>query len=149
MTSVWRWLRRGVRSRVILLPVVLLVWGCSIGSPGVEVGREVAQNFYQAMAQGDTDGALAYFADNHTPESWRSHLDNIRDSLGQVESFQPGAEEVNTVLSGRLYIFEYQVRYDSQVQAKETLTLFDPVGDGTRPRIVSQVIVAEGFEPVF
>lgn len=144
MLEDWRYLRG-----TLFLSLYLLLSACTVGSPGADAGRQVAERYYQAMQKQDMGAALGFFSDNRAPEAWRSHLENIADSLGDVERFEYRRKEVNTVFSGRYYIFEYQVNYDSGRNAKETLTLFDSVESDDQPRIVSHVITAEGFEPLF
>jgi hypothetical protein len=130
-----------------LLACVCLLFAACMGSPGADAGRQVAERYYQTMQQTDIDAALKLFSDNRAPEFWRSHLHNIAESLGAVKRFEYKREEVNTVFSGRYYIFEYQVVYESGKQAKETLTLFDSVEADDHPRIAAHVIAAEGFKP--
>lgn len=136
---------------LIFLGLCVLLSACTMGSPGADIGRQVVDNYYQALQQEnvDADALMEYFSDNRAPEVWRSHLKNIRKSLGKVDTFEYKGKEVNTVFSGRFYIFEYQVNYDSGKGAKETLTLFDSVDSDDQPKIVSHVIAAEGFEPIF
>lgn len=129
--------------------LALLVTACSIGSPGTDVAQKAVDGFYQAQQQQDMESALKYFSDKRAPEEWRSHLEHLRDSLGNVQNSSLKHTEVNTVLSGRFYIFEYQVNYSSGKGAKETLTLFDSVDEKDTPLIASHVIMAEGFKPLF
>ncbi len=134
---------------VITLLLVLLLSACSIGSPDASTVQKVADQFFLAQQQQDFDTAVKFYSDNRSPEAWRSHLENISGSLGNIESYQFKRMEVNTVLSGRLYIFEYEVSYSSGKNAKETLTLFDTVESDDVTGIVSHVISADGFKPLF
>lgn len=134
---------------VVGILLALLVSGCSVGSPGVEVAQTAVDGFYQAQQQQDMAKALGFFSDKRTPEEWRSHLEHLHDALGMVQSYTQKGVEVNTVLSGRFYIFDYQVNYSSGKGAKETLTLFDSVDEGDAPLIASHTIMAEGFTSLF
>ena len=140
--------RREIRVGLMSL-LALLVTACSVGSPGVNVAQKAADGFYQAQQQKDLEKALTFYSDKRTPEEWRSHLENVRDSLGNVQSYALKHTEVNTVLIGRFYIFEYQVNYSSGKGARETLTLFDSVDENDTPLIASHIISAEGFKPLF
>ncbi len=131
------------------LLLALLVSGCTMGSPGVEVAQKAVDGFYQAQQQGDLDKALTFYTDKGAKEEWRGYLEHLRGALGTVQSFEQKGVEVNTVLIGRYYIFDYQVNYSSGKGAKETLTLFDSVDEGDTPLIAAYAIMAEGFKPLF
>lgn len=132
----------------LLLAVVALA-GCSIGSPPGDVAQQSADGFFQAQQQQDMEKALSFYSDKRLPEEWRAHLERVRDTLGTVQSYTLKNSEVNTVLSGRFYIFDYQVSYSSGKGAKETLTLFDSVEAEDKPLIASHTISADGFTPLF
>lgn len=135
-------------SKTIRLGLISLWWvlsGCSVGSPEVGVAQKVADSFYQAQQQQELEKALSLYSDARVPEEWRTHLENLNRSLGTVQSYSLKNVEVNTVLSGRLYLFDYQVNYSSGKGAAETLTLFDSVEPDDEPRIASHTVAAEGF----
>lgn len=132
-----------------LLLAVTMLAGCSVGSPGVEVAQKAVDGFYQAQQQQDMEKAMGFYSSKRTPEEWRSHLEHLRDSLGTVQSYKLKSVEVNTALSGRFYIFDYQVNYSSGKGAHEILTLFDSVEADDTPLIASHAISAEGFNPLF
>ena len=111
----------GMRRLAPWLVWVLLLSACSVGSPDAETVRKIVDQFYQAQQQQDMDAALKFFSDDRSPETWRLHLQNISKSLGKVERYEFKRVEVNTVFSGRFYIFEYQVAYSSGTDAKETI----------------------------
>jgi len=129
--------------------LALLVSGCSMGSPNASVVQVIADKFYKAQQQQNLDEALGYFSDKRSAEDWRTHLTHIADNLGKVESFEYKGVETNTMLSGRLYIFDYQVAYSSGKQAKETLTLFDTLEEDDTAAIVSHMVMAEGYDQLF
>ena len=133
----------------VVLAVCVAMAGCSIGSPDEGVARTTADAVYQAIQQGNIEGALPNFATTRAPEQWQAHLEHVEKQLGKVESFTFKLVEVNTVLSGRYYIIEYLVGYSSGKTAHETLTLFDSVETGDMPLIVSHVISADGYKPLF
>lgn len=137
------------RMCALLFLCATVLAGCTIGSPDESVAHKTVEAFYQAVQQGDIDNALEHCSKNRSPEQWRSHLEHVQSSLGKVEKFVLGLTEVNTVLSGRFYILEYQVTYESGKGAKEIVTLFDSVDTGDMPLIVSHVISADGYKPLF
>ncbi|MFC1748644.1 hypothetical protein ACFL2V_07535 [Pseudomonadota bacterium] len=137
------------RMCALLILCVSMLTGCTIGSPEESVAHKTVEAFYQAIQQNDIDKALQSCSEKRSPEQWRLHLDNVQKSLGKVDTFVLGVSEVNTVLSGRFYILEYQVTYSSGKGAKEILTLFDSVETDDVPLIVSHVISADGYKPIF
>jgi hypothetical protein len=128
--------------------LICLLSAC-VGSPGAPAGRQVAENYFKAMEQQDEKTALSYFGKNHAPEDWQSHLDNITKTLGHVKSAHFIDEELSTVYSGRFYIMDYEVKYDTGKQARETITVFDSVKEDDKPLIASHKITAKGFHRLF
>jgi len=137
-----------VRSGFVAVFVCLLA-ACSIGSPTGEAVQKEAEAFYQARQQQNVDLALSYYSKNRLTEEWRTHYEHVISNLGQVESFKQIRMEVNTVLSGRFYIFEYQVKYSLGADVKETLTFFDSVEEEDKLGIVAHVISADGYQQLF
>lgn len=127
----------------------LCVSSCSMGSPDSSEVKTIANQFYEARQQQDIDTALGFFSNNRLPEEWRLYLGHIAEKIGQVEHFEYKHLEVNTVLGGRFYIFEYQVGYSSGKNASEVITLFDTVEEDDRVGIVAYQITAEGYDPLF
>jgi hypothetical protein len=139
-----------MKKLVALLSVAwIFLTGCSIGSPEGDEVAKLADQLYHDQQAGDIDKLLSYYAGGRSPEQWRLELEHVQEKLGKVKSYQLKHSEVNTVLSGRYYIFEYQVTYDSGKQAKETVTFFDTVEADDRPAVVAHAISAEGFRPFF
>ena len=133
--------------------VLALLWlplmGCSIGSPEGEEIAVLVEEFYQAQQAGDIEKLLPFYAGGRAPEQWRMQLEHVQKQLGKVATYQLKKHEINTVLSGRYYIFEYQVTYDSGAQAKEIVTLFDTVEANDKTSVVAHNISAEGFRSLF
>ncbi len=142
-------LDKKIRNGLMSLLLVLFVSACAIGSPGVEVVQKMADGFYQAQQQQDMEKALSFYSDKRVVQEWRAHLEHLAATLGTVQSYSLKNTEVNTVLSGRFYIFDYQVNYSSGKGAAETLTLFDSIEEDDAPKIVSHAIAAEGFSPLY
>lgn len=131
--------------------LILGLSACSIGSPDAEVAKQRVEQYFQAQQQQNLEAALGFYSssEKRSIDNWRSHLEHVSKSLGKVEHHEFKRMEVNTVLSGRFYIFEYQVSYDSGKSAKETLTMYDTVESDDVPGIVAHVILAEGYKPLF
>jgi len=121
-----------------------LLSGCSNNEPPPADARHIADTFYAEFIAQDIDAAITHFSPKRSPDVWRSHLANINEQLGQVVSVKFNAEEINTVLRGRFFIFEFNVEYSSGTQALETMTLFHKV-DEEGIFIVSHNISADGY----
>jgi len=134
---------------VFVVTLMLLLAACTIGSPTGEVVEKEAEAFYKARQQQNADLALGFYSNTRSAEDWRSHYEHAVLNLGQVESFRKIRMEVNTVLSGRFYIFDYQVKYTSGTEAKETLTFLDTVEEDDKFGIVAHVIAADGYRQLF
>ncbi len=128
---------------------VSLVGGCSIGSPSGEEIAVLVDEFYTARQAGDIETVLSYYDGGRSPDQWRAYLEHLHEGLGKVKSYQLKNHEINTVLSGRYYIFDYQVTYDSGKQAKETITFFDTVEADDKTSVAAHSILAEGFRTLF
>lgn len=137
-----------VRS-MFVAAVLFLLTACSMGSPTGDVVAKEVEGFYKARQQQDVDLALGYYSNKRPLEDWRHHLEHTVSKLGNVESYEQKGMEVNTVLSGRFYIFDYQVKYSSGTDAKETLTFFDTVKEDDKFGIVAHVISADGYRQLF
>lgn len=139
-----------MRKIVVLLG---LFWGsltgCSIGSPSGEEIAVLVDELYATHQAGDIEAVLPYYDGGRSTDQWRAYLKHVQKNLGKVKSYQLKNSEVNTVLSGRYYIFDYQVVYDSGKQAKETITFFDTVEVDDKTLVAAHNILAVGFNPLF
>ncbi len=135
--------------RLWFVLAVIFLSACTIGSPDESVAYKQVEAFYGAVQNNDVPGALKYCSDKRTPEQWQLHLEHVKKSLGDVTKYEMINTEVNTVLSGRFYILEFLVTYSKGEVSKETITLFDTVETDDMPMIVSHVISANGYRPLF
>lgn len=134
---------------IVSIALLSLLAACSMGSPTGDVVAKEVEGFYKARQQQDIDVALGYYSNKRPAEDWQHHLEHVASQLGNVESFEKKRMEVNTVLSGRFYIFDYQVKYSSGADASETLTFFDTVKEDDKFGIVAHVISADGYRKLF
>lgn len=103
--------------------------------------RGMAERYYQLIQKGQLAEAVRFF-----PEKDRQiqldALEQHRQKLGALQSFQISAEEQNTVYSGKFYIFTVDTQYEHE-QALETLTLKTWVSANDSLSIVSQLVDAD------
>ncbi|MBK9131871.1 MAG: hypothetical protein IPM20_09610 [Gammaproteobacteria bacterium] len=103
--------------------------------------RGMVERYYQLIQQGNFADAVRFY-----PESERQlqldALEQHRQTLGTLQSFQISAEEQNTVYSGKFYIFTVDTQYE-QTQALETLTMKTWVSSNDSLSIVSQLVDAD------
>ncbi len=137
-----------VRS-VFVVTLILFLAACSIGSPTGEVVEKEVEKFFKARQQQDIEAVLGYYSNKRSPEEWRDRYKDLVSKLGSVESYKKIRLEVNTVLSGRFYIFDYQVKYTTGAEARETLTFLDTVEDGDKFSIVAHVIISDDYQKIF
>ena len=120
---------------------------CGTNSPKPEIAKTIAEQFYKARLAGDNAAALSHYASQRPAETWQAHLDHIESSLGALQRYELKRSEVNTVFSGRYYIFDYTTHYSSGAMARETLTIFNKVGE-EETAIVAHDVSADGFKPL-
>ncbi len=118
--------------------------GCSNNEPPPADAKHIADTYYAEFMAKDIDSAITHFSPKRSPDVWRSHLANINEQLGEVVSVKFNSEEINTVLRGRFFIFEYNVEYSSGKHALEIMTLFHKVNE-EGIFIVSHNISADGY----
>ena len=103
--------------------------------------RGMAERYYQLIQQGQFTEAARFY-----PEKDRELAAEIvqqnHEKLGALQSFQIGAEEQNTVYSGKFYIFTVDTTYE-RGQESETLTLKTWVNADNVLNIVSQKLDAD------
>ena len=134
-------------SQVIIIIIATALSACGANSPSQEIANTIAEQFYQARLAGDQAAALSHYTPQRPAETWQAHLDHIESSLGALQRYELKRSEVNTVFSGRYYIFDYTTHYSSGATARETLTIFNKVGE-EETTIVAHDVSADGFKPL-
>jgi hypothetical protein len=103
--------------------------------------RGMTERYYQLIQQGQFAEAARFY-----PEKDRALaleiLQQNHEKLGALQSFQIGAEEQNTVYSGKFYMFTVDTAYE-RGQASELLTLKTWVNAGDLLTIISHKLDAD------
>ncbi len=115
---------------IATLACVLALAGCQIGPPSSGAAERVASEYYQAIKAQDLAGAVMFYQDTNVQprEQWLQQLEDQREKLGDLQSYELVETTVNTVFSGVRYILRYKTRY-TQATATETLIMFESVSD--------------------
>lgn len=134
--------------RVWCLALALSLTACGSGNPGSEVARAVLDRYYQAQLQQDLDKAMGFFSSKRAPEDRRGHVEKVQAAFGKLTGYTINQGEVNTILRGRLYIFEVQAQYDTAGTVQEIVTMFNEVGS-EETSIVGHTLNAEKISLMF
>ncbi len=116
-----------------LLPLLLLLaalTGCTTGSIPVDdegEAKRIAENYYTLLKNGEFDKAVELFEPNQQGH-WAMFLKDQAKKFGPLTRFSFKNNTVNTVFSGKFYIYQVSTRYGDQL-ADEILTLFLHVDD--------------------
>jgi len=120
-----------------LISLVLLL-GCSKEVSEVHVAPLIDEYMATLKAK-DYEKLLSFYRDDffnvQSPGEWIDYLKRIRGTLGEIISVKQKQKQVNTVFSGRRFIYEYSVKYEKGY-AKETIMFFQEV---TSPDIKVQM----------
>ncbi|MGE0372585.1 MAG: hypothetical protein AB7Q01_11920 [Gammaproteobacteria bacterium] len=103
--------------------------------------RGMAERYYRLIQQDQFAEAVKFFPEKDRA-LWLDALQQNRQKLGPLQSFQISAEEQNTVYSGKFYIFTVDTQYELS-QELETLTLKTWVSANDSLSIVSHQIDAD------
>ncbi len=115
--------------RYPLVFVLVVVTGCTqeASQSTVEV---TAQEFFGAIKSQNYDKAMEFYSDeffNLLPrEAWLEYLKETNATLGELQKSKLRRSHVNTVFSGRRFVFEFSNQYANGF-AKETLIFFQKV----------------------
>ncbi len=103
--------------------------GCDDNGPALQQVMERGDQLFTSEQAGNMDAMLAQYDEQffaaHSRDDWRRQLETTRRDLGDLRSFTLRQKHYDTRLSGRFFIFEYQVIYD-RGSAWETLTFINP-----------------------
>ncbi|MCF6323311.1 MAG: hypothetical protein L3J89_03140 [Gammaproteobacteria bacterium] len=115
-----------------ILPLVMLLIALTGCTSNVPVGDEdeamrIAESYYAMLQNGEFDNAVELFEANQQGH-WARFLQGNMKKLGLMTKYSFKSNMVNTVFSGKFYIYQISTRYGDQA-ADEILTLFLHVDD--------------------
>lgn len=118
--------KREIFIQQLLLLVSLVVLLSCTKDVSDEQAEKTMQEFQAALQAQDFDKALSYYSNSFFEivprESWEKQLKEVQEKLGAIQSFKLKERSVNTVFSGKRFIYIYNVTYAQDV-ATETIVL--------------------------
>lgn len=118
----WQWV-------VAMVLVMALLAGCTEEASEEQVAPMVEEYFATLEAK-DYDKLLTFYHDDffnlQTKQEWLDHLNFVRATLGEIQNIKLKQKQVNTVFSGRRFIYEYSLKYEKGF-AKETVMFFQEI----------------------
>jgi len=134
---------RSAYAKSLLLPLVVLLAalsGCSTSTVPVgdeDEAKRIAESYYALLQNGELGKAVELYKPDQQGH-WAMFLQDKRKELGPMTKHSFKSNTVNTVFSGKFYIYQLSTRYGDQA-ADEILTLFLHVDD-TQIEIASHKI---------
>ena len=123
----------------LLLFCLVLIGGCE-GSHDSQAAQQIALQYMKQVQAGDLDQAVKFYPED-TRRNWREFLRQAQEKNGPIRSYKFTNTEVNTVYSGRYFLFTVDVEY-AKTSTTDYLTLFKGVSDD-RLFIVSHKITTD------
>ncbi len=108
--------------------VIAALMGCSEESTGM-APDELGRKFYDAIINEDFQTAASFYGGNEPVDARVQELKEQRDSLGDLKSYKLEDTIVNTIFSGKRYIFTYRLQY-AHADVREMLIMFKSVRAG-------------------
>ena len=109
-----------------LLFCLILLGGCE-GSHDSQAAQQMALAYMKQVQAGDFDQAVKYYPED-TRRNWRDFLHKAQEKNGPIRSYKFTNTEVNTVYSGKYYLFTVDIEY-AKTSTTDYLTLFKGVSD--------------------
>lgn len=112
----------------LLLPLVVLflaLGGCSTSSVPVgdeDEARRIVESYYALLQNGDFSKAVELYKPAQRGH-WEMFLQNQQQEVGPITSYAIKSMTVNTVFSGKFYIFQVGTKYGEH-SIDEIVTLF-------------------------
>jgi len=110
--------------------VLPLLGACSMQQASSEQALEVVKQLQAALSAERYEDAMAFYSEEffqiRSRESWRQYLQQVREKLGQLQSSELSEQQINTVYSGRQFLFVFINKYINGY-ATETMVLLQPV----------------------
>lgn len=118
--------------RSVALLSFLALFACGMQQASTDQVKRLADKYWHEMQQGNIDEALKYYGKSFfevEPESvWRARLAEVGAKLGKLKKWELRDAEINTMYSGRQYMFKFVNAYEKG-NATETVIFFQPVDD--------------------
>lgn len=105
---------------ILAATCLLALGGCGPSETDMKA-RGMTERYYQRIQQGQFAEAARFYPEKERALAQET-LQQNHDRLGALQSFQIGAEEQNTVYSGKFYMFTVDTTYE-RGHASELLTL--------------------------
>jgi len=141
------YLNEKINRQRLLLVLVLLLAGCNMPMPNLDLEPEVNKLFTALQAK-DFDTMLPMYSDNFYKsihkEQWRSRLQQFMDHMGPMESYRISHTQADTKFSGKFFVFMLDTRHEGKKKAKHVVTFILPV-DGGDVILIGHKITAKGF----
>ena len=122
-----------------LLFCLILLGGCE-GSHDSQAAQQMALAYMKQVQAGDFDQVVKFYPED-TRRNWRDFLHKAQEKNGPIRSYKFTNTEVNTVYSGKYYLFTVDIEY-AKTSTTDYLTLFKSVSDD-RLFIVSHKITTD------
>lgn len=110
--------------------VLPLLGACSMPQASSEQALAVVKKFQTALTAQDYGAAMNFydeaFFQTRSREIWQTQLRQVRDKLGELKASELSEQQINTVYSGRQFLFVFVNRY-SNGYITETMVLLQPV----------------------
>ncbi len=142
----------GLKAVKIFVTVLLLfvVAGCTKEASEEEVSP-LMDEYIEALKAKDFEKLLTFyhpeFFNMRSEQEWIDYLLHVREVLGDIEGVKLKQKQVNTVFSGRRFIYEYSVKYE-RGYAKEVIMFVQKIGtEGIKVqmhKIESKLLRAKG-----
>ena len=117
---------------VCLFAAALAFSGCDKPQASADHVKVIADKYWQAVQQGNYNEVLKFYGKSFfqlQPEAtWKARLEEIHNKLGSLKTWSLRDSQVNTMYSGRQYMFKFVNAYEKG-NATETLIFFQPVDD--------------------
>lgn len=116
--------------RMLVCLAALAFAGCNMKQATEAQARQIVDQFYLAIKAGDFAGASKSlseeFFQREPRESWIATMQKNASKLGALQEIKLKETQVNTIYSGRQFLYIFINRYEKG-NATETMVLLQPV----------------------
>lgn len=135
--------KKGRASLAVLFAAVMLSLMLGLGGCSKEVSEDrvspLVDEYMETFKAKDYEKLLTFYRPDffnlQNSTEWVDHLKSIHNTLGEIQNVKQKQKQVNTVFSGRRFIYEYSVKYEKGY-TKDTVMFFQEV---TSPEVKIQM----------